>query len=54
MLLWHHRHRHEMKSARQEYICRSFYFTSLRLSIKALEIDDRTIKRSKLVYISVL
>jgi hypothetical protein len=47
----------EMKCARQRYICRVFYFISHRCVEKFItefRIDDRTIKRVKLVCISVI
>jgi hypothetical protein len=47
----------EMECARQRYICRAFHFTGHRCVEKFMtgfRIDDRTIKRGKLVYISVI
>ena len=46
-----------MECARQRYICRAFHFTSHRLVEKFMtgfRIDGRTIKRGKLVCISVI
>jgi hypothetical protein len=47
----------EMECARQRYICRIFYFIGHRCVEKFMtgfRIDGRTIKRGKLVYISVI
>ena len=46
-----------MECARQKYICRAYHFTGHRCVEKFMtgfRIDGRTIKRDKLVYISVI
>ena len=46
-----------MECTRQRYICRSFHFISHRCVEKFMtgfRIDDRTIKRGKLICISVI
>jgi hypothetical protein len=48
---------HGMECIRQRYICWAFYFTSHRCVEKFMtrfRIDNRTIKRGKLVFISVI
>jgi hypothetical protein len=46
-----------MECARQRYICRAFYFTGhicVEKFMTEFRIDDRTVKRGKLVCISVI